>query len=82
MSMPILSIQGKIIKVETDAKGINRKKIEEMIFDEIIKNNKRINFKAIGECNKFNYAFISNKTQCEFMFIDVQEKKEMIIVLE
>ena len=39
-----------------------------MIFDEIIKN-KKINFKAIGECNKFNYAFISNKTQCEFMLL-------------
>ena len=79
MSMPVLSIQGKIIDVETDANGINRKKIEAMIFDEIINNNKKINFKAIGECNKFNYAFISNKTQCEFMFIDVKEKKDTII---
>ena len=79
MSMPVLSIQGKIIEVETDANGINRKNIEEMIFDEIINNNKKINFKAIGECNKFNYAFFSNKTQCEFMFIDVKEKKDTII---
>ena len=31
MSMPVLSIQGKIIEVETDANGINRKNIEEMI---------------------------------------------------
>ena len=37
MSLPVLSIQGKIIEVETDANGINRKNIEEMIFDEIIK---------------------------------------------
>ena len=51
-----------------------------MIYDEIIKNDKKINFKAIGECNKFNYAFISNKTQCKYMLIDVKEKKEMIIV--
>ena len=61
MSLPVLSIQGKIIEVETDAIGVNRKKIEEMIYDEIIKKNKKINFKAIGECNKFNYAFIRIK---------------------
>ena len=79
MSLPVLSIQGKIIEVETDAIGVNRKKIEEMIYDEIIKN-KKINFKAIGECNKFNYAFISNQTQCKYMLIDVKEKNEMIIV--
>ena len=34
-----------------------RKKIEAMVFDEIVKNNKKIDFKAIGECNEFNYAF-------------------------
>jgi len=80
MSMPVLSIQGKIIEVGTDAIGVNRKKIEEMIYDEIIKKNKKINFKAIGECNKFNYAFISSQAQCKYMLIDVKEKNEMIIV--
>ena len=78
MSMPVLSIQGKIIEVETDANGINRKNIEEMIFDEIINNNKKINFKAIGECNKFNYALFQIKLNV-IMFIDVKEKKDTII---
>tara|TARA_B100000989_G_scaffold161477_1_gene120538 strand:- start:428 stop:3214 length:2787 start_codon:yes stop_codon:yes gene_type:complete len=80
MSMPLLYIKEKIIKIETDAKGVSKKNIEAMIFDEIIKNDKKINFKAIGECNKFNYAFISNKIECEFMLIDVKEKKDMIII--
>ncbi len=80
MSMPLLSIQGKVIEVETDAKGVIRKNIEAIIFDEIVKKNKKINFKAIGECNKFNYAIISNKNQCEFMLINVKEKKDMITI--
>jgi phosphoglycerol transferase len=80
LSMPLLSVQGKIIMVETDAKGVPRKKIEAMVFDEIVKNNKKINFKAIGECNEFNFAFISDKIQCEFMFIDVKEKEDMVYI--
>ena len=46
-----------------------------MVYDEIIKKDKEINFKAIGKCNELNYAFISDKVKCEFMFIDVKEKK-------
>jgi len=80
LSMPLLSVKGKIIMVKTDARGVPRKKIEAMVFDEIVKNNKKINFKAIGECNEFNYAFISDKIQCEFMFIDVKEKKDMVFI--
>ena len=78
LSMPLLSVQGKIIMVETDAKGVTRKKIEAMVFDEIVKKDRKINFKAIGKCDEFNYAFISDKVKCEFMFIDVKEKKDVV----
>ncbi len=80
LSMPLLSIQGKLILVETDALGVPRKKIDTMVFDEIIRNSKKINFKAIGKCNEFNYSFIPDKIQCEFMFIDVKEKEDIILI--
>ncbi len=80
LSLPLLSAQGKIIMIETDAKGIPKKKIETIIFDKILKNDKKINFKAIGKCNEFNYAFISEKIKCKFMFIDVKETKDVVFI--
>jgi len=77
-NLPLLSVYGKIIRVETDAKGVPRQKIESMVFNEVVNNNKKINFKAIGQCNQFNFVFILDKIECEFMLIDVKEKNNMI----
>ena len=78
LNIPLLSIDDELIKVETDAKGVPRKRIENMIFDEIIKKNKKINFKAIVNCEEFNFTSITETTQCEFMLIHVSEKKKVI----
>ena len=76
--LPILSVDNKIIQAKTDAQGIAEEKIESMIFNSIIKKNILIKFKAIGSCDEINFALIKNKIQCEFAYIDVDEKNNLI----
>ena len=53
-------------------------KIETMIFNSIIKKNKKIKFKAIGSCDEINFSLINDKIECKFMYVDVDEKDNMI----
>ena len=78
VKLPLLSVNNEIIQIETDAKGVPREKIESMIFNTIIKKNRQIKFKAIGSCDEINFALITNKIQCKFMYINVDEKDNMI----
>ena len=78
LSLPLLSIDDEIIKVGTDARGIPRERIEQMIFNEIINKKKQVKFKAIGNCNEFNFAFMKENIQCTFMLIDISEKNKII----
>ena len=76
--LPLLSVKGKIIKAHTDAEGVSTQKIESIVYNTIVKNSRKINFEAISKCNEFNFAFILDKIQCEFMFINVKEKNNII----
>lgn len=78
VKLPLLSVDNRMVEIITNAKGLPMEKIETMIFNEIIKKNKQIKFEAIGSCDEINFALIANKIECRFMYIDVNEKDEMI----
>lgn len=78
VKLPLLFIDNKIVQIKTNAKGLPMERIETMIFNKIIKKNRQIKFEAIGSCDEINFVLIANKIECKFMYIDVDEKDDVI----
>ncbi len=80
MKIPLLMIEKKFYQTSSDIDGTPRMTFDEIVFKEIIRNNKKLNFEGISNCNQIKLFIEKYKVSCNFTYIKLQENNDIIII--